>query len=456
MRAPNRSTPACRRVMAWCRRAPRSASMLPSRKGSRANITSASPTPMPTGPRSPTTSTASRTRRASPATTSRSRPWRTKYWGRSARSRSTTPTSRSASPPMPSARWRARSAICTWPKSCGRTRAGGCAYEARSSGQSRRGGEPKSVARWRADPLRRHDLGALPLPVWGERWGEGVRNLSRDFNPSPHPSPYGRGSRPSLPIVLHSCRWQWSRFRRNFNRNASDLGVHRIGVDDDLRQQREMPRRQRAGEVDGEARVLRGRNLARQHDAAFAVGHEISAFGRRTPERVGRDRLQRLAHDAVAALMLLNEFDVAEQSDPIPLALDLGNETAAPDSVRALGAHAQRIAEIAEGFERHAVGRPAFEPIWAIGHQEVAALFVESLERRPTFASVLRADQQFQRIRPVSFSLEALEQAGKALLVGVGAHEIEPIHATAPSLGLRKRGPAAIDGLLHQHQQMPG
>src|SRR5580704_9221826 len=95
-------------------------------------------------------------------------------------------------------------------------------------------------------------------------------------------------------------------------------------------------------------------NLARQHDAAFAVGHEISAFGRRTLERVRRDRLQRLAHDVVAALMLLNEFDVAEQPDAIPLALDLGDETPARDGVRVVGAHAQRIAEIAESFERYA------------------------------------------------------------------------------------------------------
>src|SRR5262249_16299682 len=197
-----------------------------------------------------------------------------------------------------------------------------------------------------------------------------------------------------------------------------------------------MPRRQRAREVDGEARVLSRWNLARQHDAAFAVGYEISAFGSRTPEHVGRDRLQRLAHDVVAAQMLLNEFDVAEQPDPITLALDLGDETPARDGVRVVRAHAQRIAEIAEGFERYAIRRPAFEPIRAVGHQEVAALFVESLEGRPTFAGVLRADQQFQRIGPVSFALEALEQAGKALLGGVGADEIEPIHATTPGLGL--------------------
>jgi hypothetical protein len=50
--------------------------------------------------------------------------------------------------------------------------------------------------------------GALPLPnisaftrVFdarrGEGWGEGVTAPSRDLNPSPHPSPYGRGSRSS-------------------------------------------------------------------------------------------------------------------------------------------------------------------------------------------------------------------------------------------------------------------
>src|SRR5262245_54772995 len=28
-------------------------------------------------------------------------------------------------------------------------------------------------------------LGAPPLPIWGEGWGEGVRGLSRDLNPNP-------------------------------------------------------------------------------------------------------------------------------------------------------------------------------------------------------------------------------------------------------------------------------
>src|SRR5262249_7734353 len=51
------------------------------------------------------------------------------------------------------------------------------------------------------------DLGALPRPVGGEGWGEGATGPSthfplRDLNPSPHPSPYGRGSTPSRPRVL--------------------------------------------------------------------------------------------------------------------------------------------------------------------------------------------------------------------------------------------------------------
>src|SRR5262249_48515712 len=38
------------------------------------------------------------------------------------------------------------------------------------------------------------------LSPFGERVGvRGVTELSRDLNPSPHPSPYGRGSRPSSP-----------------------------------------------------------------------------------------------------------------------------------------------------------------------------------------------------------------------------------------------------------------
>src|SRR6476660_3970855 len=59
-------------------------------------------------------------------------------------------------------------------------------------------------------------IGALPLPVWGEGWGEGVTGLLMDPNPSPHPSPYGRGSPPNSRGRRHaigpSARrslWRW-------------------------------------------------------------------------------------------------------------------------------------------------------------------------------------------------------------------------------------------------------
>src|SRR5215471_15524653 len=50
-------------------------------------------------------------------------------------------------------------------------------------------------ARWR------RVLGALPRPV-GERVGVRGAGLPTDHNPSPPPSPYGRGSRPSSPLLL--------------------------------------------------------------------------------------------------------------------------------------------------------------------------------------------------------------------------------------------------------------
>src|SRR6266508_521958 len=93
----------------------------------------------------------------------------------------------------------------------------------------------------------------------------------------------------------------------NFEWNALNLGVHRIAVDDELRDQRELTRRELAGEIEGEGCIRRGYHLAREYCAAFAVGHEIATFGSRPLERVGRDRWQRPAHDVVAALMLLHE-----------------------------------------------------------------------------------------------------------------------------------------------------
>ena len=50
----------------------------------------------------------------------------------------------------------------------------------------------------RAIDQRCRELSVLPLPSGGEGWGEGVTKLSMDLNPSPHPSPYGGGSRRKL------------------------------------------------------------------------------------------------------------------------------------------------------------------------------------------------------------------------------------------------------------------
>jgi hypothetical protein len=121
--------------------------------------------------------------------------------------------------------------------------------------------------------------------------------------------------------------------RHDFEWNALNLGVHRIAVDDELRDQRELTRRELAGEIEGEACIRRGCHLAGEHGAAFAVGHEIAALRSRPLERVGRDRWERAAHDVVAALMLLHEFDVAEQSNPFSVALELGDETPARGGV---------------------------------------------------------------------------------------------------------------------------
>src|SRR4029453_4831114 len=124
-----------------------------------------------------------------------------------------------------------------------------------------------------------------------------------------------------------------SRLRCNFEGNALNLRVHRIAVDDELRDQRELTRRQLAGEIEGEGCIRRGCHWAREYRTAFAVGHEIAAFRSRPLERVGRNRWQRAAPDVVAALMLFNEFYVAEQSNPFSGPLDLGDETPARGGV---------------------------------------------------------------------------------------------------------------------------
>ena len=51
-------------------------------------------------------------------------------------------------------------------------------------------------------------LAELPLLIWGEG------GTDRNLNPSPHPSPYGRGSTPSA----------WQLFRRCFQKCGESAG----------------------------------------------------------------------------------------------------------------------------------------------------------------------------------------------------------------------------------------
>src|SRR5262249_55770180 len=56
----------------------------------------------------------------------------------------------------------------------------------------------------------RNDFSALPLPVWGEGWGEGVTELSRGLNPSPRraPLPLWEREQTEPPIGQRVSRFQ--------------------------------------------------------------------------------------------------------------------------------------------------------------------------------------------------------------------------------------------------------
>ena len=90
-------------------------------------------------------------------------------------------------------------------------------------------GQPRALRQRRGVSARKSPLlGVLPLPIGGEAWGRGLPAKSREHNPSPHPSPYGRGSRPSCGAFSRtnsrrgvcgsppccSCRLHLSRWRR--------------------------------------------------------------------------------------------------------------------------------------------------------------------------------------------------------------------------------------------------
>ena len=131
------------RRRAWCRRAPRSASTPPFRRACRRSATSASPMPMRTRRRSATMSRARRTRPAKRATRRAVAELAEEILagdrGEAGLLHRDRRAVREARFP---ARSRARWAICTRPRSCGRTRKGACASAARNSPPSRSRAEP--------------------------------------------------------------------------------------------------------------------------------------------------------------------------------------------------------------------------------------------------------------------------------------------------------------------------
>src|SRR5215469_11623982 len=72
------------------------------------------------------------------------------------------------------------------------------------------------------DPRRGHSLGALPLPFWGEGWGEGVQSLWKNHNPSPQPLSLWEREQ------IERAGWTLPRSRRT-SLHRTILGV-RIGV----------------------------------------------------------------------------------------------------------------------------------------------------------------------------------------------------------------------------------
>src|SRR5262249_37045257 len=122
-----------------CPPPPRSASTRRSPRACRASVTSASPTPMRTARASTNISPGKSMRRGRRPPQPPRRDLGNAFPRQSAPSRSITPTLPNALPRMTSRPWRARSATCTRPKSCGRIRAGACACAARPSRRSRRG-----------------------------------------------------------------------------------------------------------------------------------------------------------------------------------------------------------------------------------------------------------------------------------------------------------------------------
>ena len=97
--------------------------------------------------------------------------------------------------------------------------------------------------------------------------------------------------------------------------------------------QREAAWWQLARKVEMEARFACELNLAGEHDLALAAGNHVAAFRSRALDVFGRDCAQRLAHDVIAARMLLQELDVAGDPKALLYALDARDESATRNGI---------------------------------------------------------------------------------------------------------------------------
>src|SRR5258708_29289233 len=154
--------------------------------------------------------------------------------------------------------------------------------------------------------------------------------------------------------------------------------------------------------------------------------------------------------------MLRDQVDVAGQRDLPVLWRNCGDEAPAWNGVIVVRADAQRVAEVAKCLERDAITRPAFEFVGAIGGQKMPALLVEISESGPAFAGFVHAEKRLQWLGAISVARKLRDERGEALIHPGGACEIEPFHAAALGLLVRKCGPVTPDRFLHQDNQVPG
>src|SRR6516164_4883525 len=196
---------------------------------------------------------------------------------------------------------------------------------------------------------------------------------------------------------------------RNGKLVAADFRTRRIGVDCNLGCKRIAAVSQLAGEIDGKTLILARSGGTGENGLSIAIEDYIPAFRGGALQLVGRDRLHRLAVEAIAAPEPGHRLDVGSELELIAIARNAGHPAAPRDRVGVEGSDAQRVAEVAKGLERGAVCRPALQPIGTVGHQEMVLLFEEGGESRPAAPRLVGTDETVQCLWPPTGGGELLD-----------------------------------------------